>query len=61
MSILLQRLELGVLSIILLIGITALVTELTEYEDVAKLVVIPSLVLLIVITSYTLWKTNVKH
>ena len=36
MSILLQRLELGVLTIILLIGITALVTELTEFEEIPQ-------------------------
>jgi len=61
MSLLLNRLELGVLSIILLIGVLALTAELTEYEEIAKLVVVPSLVLIIAITSYAMWKSSVKH
>ena len=61
MSLLLSRLELGVLSIILIIGVLALTAELTEYEEIAKLVVIPSLVLLIAITCYAMWKSYVKH
>jgi hypothetical protein len=61
MSLQLNRLELGVLSIILVVGVLALTAELTENEEIAKLVVIPSLVLLIAITSYAMWKSGVKH
>jgi len=53
----LKPLELGVLSIIMLIGIIALTTELTEYEEVAKIVVVPSLILLITVAGYALFKT----
>jgi hypothetical protein len=52
----LKRLELGVLSMIMLIGIIALTTELTQYEEIAKLVVIPSLGLLIIVTGYAISK-----
>ncbi len=48
----------GVLSVIMLIGIFALVTELTEFEEIAKIIVIPSLSLLIIITGYTILKTS---
>src|SRR5215218_9583906 len=41
----------------MLIGIIALTTELTEYEEVAKIVVIPSMVLLIIVTGYAIFKT----
>jgi hypothetical protein len=40
----------------MLIAIIALTTELTEYEEVAKIVVVPSLILLIVVTGYALFK-----
>jgi hypothetical protein len=53
----LKPLEVGVLSIIMIIGIIALTTELTEYEEVAKIVVIPSMVLLIIVTGYAIFKT----
>jgi hypothetical protein len=41
----------------MLIGTIALTTELTEHEEVAKIVVIPSLVLLIIVTGYAIFKT----
>jgi len=54
---LLKPLEVGILTVIMLIGIIALATELTEYEEVAKVVVIPSLVLLIIVTGYAMLRT----
>jgi hypothetical protein len=54
----LKTIELSVLTIIILIGIIALTTELTEYEAIAKIVVIPSLILLIMISAYVLFKTS---
>ena len=56
MSQILKPLEVGILSIIMLIGIVALTTELTEYEEVAKVVVIPSMILLIIVTGYAIIK-----
>ena len=53
----LKPIELSVMSIILLIGIIALTTELTEYEEIAKVVVIPSLLLLIIVSSYSIIRT----
>jgi hypothetical protein len=53
----LRPLEVGILSIIMLIGIIALTTELTEYEEIAKIIVIPSMVLLIIVTGYAVFKT----
>jgi membrane-bound ClpP family serine protease len=53
----LKPIEIGVLSIIILIGIVALTTELTENEEVAKIVVIPSLILLILVAGYGIFKT----
>ena len=41
----------------MLIGIMVLTTELTEYEEIAKVVVIPCLILLIIVSGYTLFKT----
>jgi hypothetical protein len=58
MSQILKPLEVGILSIIMLIGIIALTTELTQYEEIAKVVVIPSLVLLIIVTGYAIIKTG---
>jgi hypothetical protein len=52
-----KPLEVGVLSTIMLIGIVALTTELTEYEEIAKIVVIPSMVLLIIVTGYAIFKS----
>lgn len=49
--------EIGVLTMIMLIGIIALTTEITEYEEIAKIVVIPSLVLLIIVSGYVMFKT----
>ena len=57
MAQILKPLELGLLTIIILIGIIALATELTEYE-VAKVVVVPSLVLLILVTGYGIFKAS---
>lgn len=54
----LRPIKMGVLSVIMLIGIFALVTELTEFEEIAKIIVIPSLSLLIIITGYTILKTS---
>jgi hypothetical protein len=42
----------------MLIGIIALVTELTQYEEMAKIVVIPSLVLLIIVSGYAMITTS---
>lgn len=53
----LKPLELSALTIIMLIGIIALATELTQYEEIAKIVVIPSLVLLIIVTGYGIYKS----
>jgi hypothetical protein len=53
----LKPIELGVFSIIILIGIVALTTELTEYEEIAKVVVIPSLILLILVAGYGMFKS----
>lgn len=52
----LRPIELGILSVIIIIGIIALATELTQYEEIAKVVVIPSLILLIIVTGYAMWK-----
>ena len=53
----LKPIELGAFSIIILIGIVALTTELTENEEVAKIVVIPSLILLILVAGYGIFKS----
>ena len=53
----LKPLGVGILSIIMIIGIVALITELIEYEEIAKVVVIPCLVLLISVTGYSLFQT----
>ncbi len=53
----LKPLGIGILSIIMMTGIIALITELIEFEEMAKLVVIPSLVLLISVTAYALFQT----
>jgi hypothetical protein len=57
MTQLLKPLELGILTIIMTIGIIALTTELTQYEEIAKMIVIPSLVLLITVTGYAIFKS----
>ena len=51
----LRPLELSIISVILLIGIIALTTELTQYEEIAKIIVIPSLVLLIIVAGYAIF------
>lgn len=53
----LKPIETTVLPIIMIIGMVALFTELMEYEEIAKIVVIPSLILLIVVTGWTMLKT----
>jgi hypothetical protein len=53
----LKPLGLGILSVIMIIGIIALIIELIEYEEIAKIVVVPSLVLLISVTGYALFQT----
>ena len=53
----LKPLELGILSVIMLIGIVALTTEIVEIEEIAKTIVIPSLILLIVVTGYAMYQT----
>jgi hypothetical protein len=57
MSQVLKPIEIGAFSIIILIGIIALITELTEYEEIAKVVVIPSLILLILVAGYGMFKS----
>jgi hypothetical protein len=54
----LKPVELGILSVIMLIGIVALTTELAEKEEIAKVVVIPSMALLILVTGYAMIKTT---
>lgn len=53
----LKPIEMTVLPIIMIIGMVVLFTELMEYEEIAKIVVIPSLILLIVVTGWTMLKT----
>lgn len=53
----LKPLGLGILSVIMLIGIIAMITELIEIEEVAKTIVIPSLILLIAVTGYAMFQT----
>lgn len=53
----LKPIETTVLPIIMIIGMVALFTELMEYEEIAKIVVIPSLILLIVVTGWMMLKT----
>jgi multisubunit Na+/H+ antiporter MnhG subunit len=47
----------GIFSIILGVGIIALITELIEYEELAKVIVIPSLILLTSVTGYAIFQT----
>jgi hypothetical protein len=54
----LKPVGLGILSIIMIIGILALTTELVEMEEIAKTVVIPSLILLIGVTAYAMFQTS---
>lgn len=54
---LLKPVGIGVLSVIMIVGIVALSTELMEMEEVAKTVVIPSLILLIAVTGYAIFQT----
>lgn len=52
-----KPLGLGALGIIMVIGIVALIAELIEYEDIAKIIVVPCLALLILVTGYSLFQT----
>jgi hypothetical protein len=54
----LRPIELSALTVIMLIGIVALVTELTQYEEIAKMIVIPSLVLLISVSIYSMFRIH---
>lgn len=55
---LMKPVKLGIFTLIIIIGVLALVAELTEYENIAKLVVVPSLVLLIAVSTYAMLKTR---
>jgi hypothetical protein len=57
MAQILKPIELGTLTIIILIGVIALSAELTQNEEVAKIIVIPSLTLLIIVSIYSMFKT----
>jgi len=61
MTQILKPLGLSILSVIMIIGIVALVTELIEMEEVAKTVVIPSLILLIAVTGYAMYQTYTRN
>lgn len=54
----LRPIEMSVFGVIMIIGIVALSTELVEYEEVAKVIVIPSLILLIVVAGYAIVKAS---
>lgn len=54
----LKPVGIGVLSIIMIIGIVALIAELSEFEEIAKMVVVPSLVLLIGVTAYSFFQSS---
>jgi hypothetical protein len=53
----LKPVGLGLLAVIMAIGIVALITELMEAEEIAKIVVVPSLILLIIVTGYAIFQT----
>ena len=57
----LKSVEIGALSVIMLIGIIALTTELIENEEIAKLIVIPSLILLIILTGYEMFRRSYRR
>jgi hypothetical protein len=61
MAQILKPLGLSILSVIMIIGIVALATELIEMEEVAKTVVIPSLILLIAVTGYAMYQTYTRN
>jgi hypothetical protein len=61
MTQILRPVGLGVLTLVMVIGIVALTTELTQYEEIAKIVVIPSLILLIAVTGYAMLQTYRLH
>jgi ABC-type nickel/cobalt efflux system permease component RcnA len=44
------------LGVMMFIGIVALITEFMEVEEVAKIVVVPSLILLIGVTAYCMFQ-----
>ena len=52
----LRPVEISLLTLIMVIGGIALSAELIEYEEIAKVIVVPSLILLIVVTIYAITK-----
>jgi hypothetical protein len=56
----LKPISLTALGLIMSIGILALITELMEVEEIAKSIVIPSLILLIAVSGYTMFQTYKK-
>jgi uncharacterized membrane-anchored protein len=61
MAQILKPLGLSILAVVMIIGIVALATELIEMEEVAKTVVIPSLILLIAVTGYAMYQTYTRN
>jgi len=57
MAQILKPMKISIFAFILLIGAMALVTELSQNEEIAKIIVIPSLVLLILVSGYAIFKT----
>jgi hypothetical protein len=60
MAQILKPIKLSIMSVILIISLIALYTELTEYEEIAKSVVIPALVLLSIVSGYLMFKIALK-
>lgn len=54
----LRPVSIGVLSIIMIIGIVALSTVLMELRELAKVIVVPSLILLIGVTAYAMFPNS---
>ena len=52
--------KLTLMIIIMVIGTVALIAELTENEEIAKAIVVPSLVLLIAISGYSMYKFSLS-
>ena len=52
----LRPVELSALTIIMLIGVIALIVEITNRDEIAKIIVVPSLCLLVIVTGYTMFK-----
>ena len=53
-----QSIKISIFSIMMLIGLIALTTELTQYEEIAKLVVVPSIIMLIGLCIYSMFKSS---